>query len=250
MLYEVAVAAPLFGTLTYEQPVICTAPLPVGIRVLVPLQNRYVTGYTLALSSCSASDLPYKTKPIFEQLDPNPLFPEQLIPVFRWIADYYHYPLGEVIKTALPTGLQVYSGHKITLTESGRQHLPAALLNLPQQKRTAWMDRLLSKGKLLPGTVKTIRTKPAMQTLLQRWQKKGWIEMNEVTVRSKIREKIETVVRINNMFEQGVKRDIEGLKKSEQKTLDLFFCRSQSHGQNKDQSKGRSVLPRTELTRQ
>ncbi|MCI5178369.1 MAG: primosomal protein N', partial [Candidatus Electrothrix sp. AW3_4] len=157
MLYEVAVAAPFFGTLTYEQPVTCTSPLPIGIRVLVPLRNRYVTGYILALSalsSDSASDLPYAIKPIFEQLDPSPLFPEQLIPVFRWIADYYHYPLGEVIKTALPTGLQVYSGHEIKLTESGRQHLPAVLANLPQQKRTAWMDRLLSKGELLPGTVK------------------------------------------------------------------------------------------------
>ena len=255
MLYEVAVAAPFFGTLTYEQPVTCTSPLPIGIRVLVPLRNRYVTGYILALSvlsSDSASDLPYAIKPIFEQLDPSPLFPEQLIPVFRWIADYYHYPLGEVIKTALPTGLQVYSGHEIKLTESGRQHLPAVLANLPPQKRTAWMDRLLSKGELLPGTVKTIRTKPAMQTLLQRWQTEGWIEMNKVIVRSKTREKSETVVRMNNMFEQGLERNIKdkGLKKSEQKTLELFFCQSQSKGQIQGRSKGRSVLPRAELTRQ
>ncbi len=249
-LYEVAVAAPVVGSLTYSQPSGCPAPLPVGVRVLVPLRNRFITGYILALAPSSPSDLPYPVKPILERLDPTPLFPEQLIPFFRWIAEYYHHPLGEVIQTALPSGLKVSSGYEIILTESGRQHLPPALTHV--KKRTAWMDRLLVKKKLLPGTVRSIRSKPAMQTLIQKWQENGWIEINEVLVRPNTKEKKETIVRLtklNNELKQRFQKiqkssedipPIKGLKKSEQKTLDLFFR----------QSNGRPVLPRAELTRQ
>ncbi|MCI5164478.1 MAG: primosomal protein N', partial [Candidatus Electrothrix sp. AX5] len=143
IVYEVAVAAPLFGSLTYGQPVDTPTPLTTGIRVLVPLRNRSITGYILA-SVSPPPDLPYQIKPILERLDVAPLFPEQLIPFFRWIADYYHYPLGEVIQTALPSGLRAGSGYEITLTEAGHRQLPAALNAL--KNRAAWMNRLLEKG--------------------------------------------------------------------------------------------------------
>jgi len=266
IVYEVAVAAPLFGSLTYGQPVDTPTPLTTGIRVLVPLRNRSITGYILA-SVSPPPDFPYQIKPILERLDVAPLFPEQLIPFFRWIADYYHYPLGEVIQTALPSGLRAGSGHEITLTEAGLQQLPAALHTL--KNRVAWMDRLLDKGKLLPGTVKTIRRKAAMQTLLRTWQAEGWIDINEVILSPTVREKTETVVRLNTALQESliryrscgidtidVKKETEetlfssltqvtrvvpeGLKKSEIKTLDLFFRHC----------KGHPLLPRAELTRQ
>ncbi|WP_339133010.1 MAG: primosomal protein N' [Candidatus Electrothrix sp. GW3-4] len=257
-LYEVAVAAPVFGSLTYAQPADLTISLPVGVRVLVPLRNRFITGYILAALP-SPPDLPYQIKPIFERLDPAPLFPEQLIPFFRWLADYYHYPLGEVIQTALPSGLRAGSGHEIILTELGHQQLPSALTSL--KNRVAWMDRLLAQGRLLPGTVKTIRTKPALQTLLRTWQAEGWININEVIVAPKVKEKTETVVRLENELQEYLALPqnyqaaaeegpgetllpssplVEGLKKSERKTLDLFF----------QHCKGRPTLPRAELTRQ
>ncbi|MCI5126693.1 MAG: primosomal protein N', partial [Candidatus Electrothrix sp. AR5] len=260
--YEIAVAAPLFGTLTYGQP--CghpaadsdeSASLPIGIRVLVPLRNRFVTGYILS-SSSSSPDLPYKIKPILERLDLVPLFPEQLIPFFRWIADYYHYPLGEVIQTALPSGLQAGSGHEIILTEAGHQQLPATLHTL--KNRAAWMDRLLEKRRLLPGTVKTIRAKSAMQGLLRTWETEGWININEVIISPKVKEKSETVVRLKNELQEKLihyqteakensqetavppAAPQESLKKSELKTLDLFFRLCKEH----------PLLPRAELTRQ
>jgi primosomal protein N' (replication factor Y) len=254
-VYEVAVAAPFFGSLTYAQPVDLTDPLPLGLRVLVPLQNRFVTGYILS-SASPPPDIPYQIKPILERLDPAPLFPEQLIPFFRWLADYYHYPLGEVIQTALPSGLRAGSGYEISLTEAGHRQLPAALNTL--KNRAAWMDRLLEKGKLLPGTVKTIRRKAAMQTLLRTWQTAGWIDINEVILSPTVKEKTETVVRLKNALQESLacyqtetKENPEetavtpaavpeGLKKSEHKTLDLFFRHC----------KGHPLLPRAELTRQ
>ncbi|MCI5141697.1 MAG: hypothetical protein D3909_08200 [Candidatus Electrothrix sp. ATG1] len=197
--YEVAVAAPLFGTLTYAQPIDSAALLPVGVRVLVPLRKRFVTGYVLS-SLSSPPDSSYQIKPVYEQLDPEPLFPEQLIPFFRWIAAYYHHPLGEVIRTALPGGLQVRSGREILLTDAGRCQLPAVLSTM--KKQSPWMERLVDKGKLLPGTVRTVWPKRGVQSLLRKWRTEGWIDINEVIVPSQINEKIETVVRLNKELQE------------------------------------------------
>ncbi len=261
--YEVAVAFPIFGTLTYSQPTDTIDFLPNGIRILVPLGNRLVTGYLLAPSVVDTTVLSYRIKAIADRLDPDPLFPEQLIPFFRWIADYYHYPLGEVIRTALPSGLSARSGREIILTDYGRQYLPETLLTV--KKQAAWMQRLLEQGKLLPGTVKGIWSKAAMRRLLNTWRDEGWIEIKEVIVASKVRAKTGTMVYLQSVlreqlreyqtasYQEGRAEPVASpvaqtgsplcgadLKKTERKTIELFF----------QQSKGQSALPRTELTRQ
>lgn len=241
-LYEVAVAAPLHGTLTYSyHSGLSVEPVP-GIRVLVPLGNRLVTGYVLgnALTQ-EIGETTYTIKSIADLLDPAPLFPPELIPFFRWIAEYYHFPLGNVIKTALPGGLVACSGREVILTEAGRQELPQAILLLKQRK--AWMDRLLEKEKLLPGTVLTIRRKPAMYRLLEKWQESGWIDIKEILVKPAVSVKRVTMVGLTGtMTEKSYKKntgDLEELTTSEEKTLDLFFT---LRGEQQ-------VLPRPELTR-
>jgi primosomal protein N' (replication factor Y) (superfamily II helicase) len=103
--YEVAVAAPLPGPLTY-----CHAKsLPVGCRVRVPLGSRLSVGTVLAELPEGEGGFLGQIKQIAGILDQEPLFPPTLIPFFRWMADYYHHPLGEVIRTALPAGL--FSAH-------------------------------------------------------------------------------------------------------------------------------------------
>jgi primosomal protein N' (replication factor Y) len=46
-------------------------------------------------------------KAVEQILDPDPLFPASLRSFLLWTARYYHYPLGRVLKTALPPGLTV-----------------------------------------------------------------------------------------------------------------------------------------------
>ena len=97
---EVAVDAPLFHALTYRSLADSSAPPP-GTRVLVPLGRRRLTGYVLASSESPPADLPLKkVKTIIQVLDPSPLLPQSMIPFFCWIAEYYHHPLGEVVRTA------------------------------------------------------------------------------------------------------------------------------------------------------
>ena len=102
-LYEVAVDAPLAATLTYSQPAGRAEPIPAGCCVRVPLGNRRASGYILGPATPQPEgERSFVVKPIAEVLTEAPYFPESLIPFYRWIGRYYHHPIGEVLRTALP----------------------------------------------------------------------------------------------------------------------------------------------------
>ena len=128
---------------------------------MVPLGNRRVTGYVLGL--LPEEDVGYRLREVLEVLDPEPLFPANLIPFFRWVARYYHYPLGEVIKTALPGGLAPRGGRQLCLTEHGQLELVSILENteiLPPK----WLAPLLEKGSRDGGLSKDMGRKELAQT--------------------------------------------------------------------------------------
>jgi len=111
--WEVAVAAALPQTLTYKAPQGMAHLLEPGLRVLVPLGRRLVTGYLLGQA---APPQGFAARDIADIPDSKPLFPKELIAFFRWIGDYYFYPLGQVIKEALPSGSALTS--KVTESPS------------------------------------------------------------------------------------------------------------------------------------
>jgi len=117
---EVAVSLPLFQTYTYSVPDPLRPMIAAGKRVLVPFGNRRITGYVLGPAMVDGT---CGIKPVIEILDEMPLFPESMIPLFRWMADYYIHPLGEVIKEALPGGININDCVVLEITPEGREHL-------------------------------------------------------------------------------------------------------------------------------
>ncbi|MCX5870342.1 MAG: primosomal protein N' [Deltaproteobacteria bacterium] len=196
MRLEVAVAAPLWQTLTYlfagDNDDDSVGVSPVGKRVLVPLGNRRVTGYVLGL--LPEEDVGYKLRAVIEILDPEPLFPVNLIPFFRWVASYYHYPLGEVIKTALPGGLAPRSGKQLLLTELGRI---TGLVNLQRNleetggQEPDWLPRLIEKGALGASESRKILGQKGFRKLISSWQEQGLAEIREILIGNDIRQKNE-----------------------------------------------------------
>jgi primosomal protein N' (replication factor Y) len=100
-LWEVAVALPLFHPLTYRLPAALTAAARVGSLVRVPVGRRQATGYLLGPTRQAP---PGTLREIRELLDPIPRFGPELVPLFRWVADYYQYPLGEALSFIIPGG--------------------------------------------------------------------------------------------------------------------------------------------------
>ena len=117
---EVAIALPVYSTYVYSVPEDLLALVSTGKRVLVPFGRRRVTGYILG--ACKKTDQG-KIKDILDILDDEPLFPSSMINFFRWTADYYLHPIGDVIKCALPAGLNIYDFAAIAITRAGEEAL-------------------------------------------------------------------------------------------------------------------------------
>jgi primosomal protein N' (replication factor Y) len=139
---EVAVALPVFNTFTYEVPERLRPSALVGKRVLVPFKNRQVTGYILErLATTDQAGM----KQVLQILDDIPMFPPPMIPFFTWISNYYQYPLGEVIKGALPGGLNITQVETVSITEKGRSMLSDPSL---EPRDRAVLERLDERGHL------------------------------------------------------------------------------------------------------
>src|SRR5512136_863080 len=133
-IVEVAVGLPVFKTFHYRIPEKMKDSLQAGMRVLVPFKGRKVTGFSIDLLDQPPKDVQEKLLEVENLLDEAPLIAPILLRFYRWISDYYLYPLGEVIKTGLPPGLHLKSGQFLNLTERGINSLTRGELDPVQEK--------------------------------------------------------------------------------------------------------------------
>ena len=162
---DVAVALPMQRTFTYGVPTDMTPPPCAGARVLVPFGKRRVTGYVLGAAD---GDPSLDIRNIAEILDAAPVFPETMIPLFRWAAAYYLHPIGEVIRGALPAGLNVSDASVFALTDAGRHRRNDSSMDAGEQ---AILDAIGDT----PKTLRAIRGRAGrrfhnslLQALIQR----------------------------------------------------------------------------------
>src|SRR4030042_543353 len=111
-LWEVAVALPIFHTLTYRLPEDLKEKARVGSPVRVPAKRRVATGCLLGPARGTPE---VAIRSIQEVLDPLPRFGPELVPLFRWLADYYQYPLGEALSQIIPGGAHLTGPRHETL---------------------------------------------------------------------------------------------------------------------------------------
>jgi len=152
---EVVIALPLEKTFHYAIPPQLRFICEVGKRVLVPLGKRKVTGYVLGTCADLPSGIKNKDiKEIIDCLDETPLFDQGMLQFFCWIADYYLAPLGQVIKTALPPGINWEGYYHVSLTPEGREAVAEGSSDrTPAAKVLQAIDP--HTGSLLKGLLKT-----------------------------------------------------------------------------------------------
>ncbi len=122
-IVEVAVGLPVSQTFHYHIPEKMRDSLRIGMRVLVPFKGRKVTGFSIDLLEQPPKGVEEKLREVDDLLDEAPLIDPQMLRLYRWISDYYLHPLGEVIKTGLPPGLQLKSELILSLTQDGMKSL-------------------------------------------------------------------------------------------------------------------------------
>jgi len=113
LIADIAVNAPLKQLFSYAVPDSLRKKIQVGMRLRVPLGRRRTVGFLLELREGDVAGL----KQVQELIDELPLLPPALLRLLRWAADYYCYPIGQVVRNALPAGLGTESGGAKILRE-------------------------------------------------------------------------------------------------------------------------------------
>ena len=136
---QVALQVPLARTFDYLIPE--GMQVTKGCRVQVPFgKQRQAVGIVMAVKE--HSELAVESlKPVSASLDSESLFPVPLWRVLLWAAEYYHYPIGEVLFHALPVLLrQGKPAHHAPLwywfaTEQGKAIDLNSLKRAPKQQQ-------------------------------------------------------------------------------------------------------------------
>lgn len=194
-LAAVAVARPVRGgPFTYSVPAALQPMLRPGVRVQVPFGRGSALGFYLGPAAPPQAPGMQKLKPLLRVLETEPALPKDVLELVRFAADHYRYPLGEVLKAALPPGLsqpveervvrpevevsvRVAEGAKLdALTRAPAQH--AALSYLLAVGGHALMDEV---AIAIPGA------KDALKRLAQ----KGWVVFEERVLVPGVRDGLE-----------------------------------------------------------
>jgi primosomal protein N' (replication factor Y) len=111
MYAQVVFALPFRKSFTYKIPKDFEEFAVKGVRVVAPFGKRVLTGFVVEVSD--TTDLEEKIKPISDVLDELPVFDDQSLKFYEWIADYYSCSLGEALRNATPYGSDIESKRKI-----------------------------------------------------------------------------------------------------------------------------------------
>lgn len=112
---RVVIPSPLKHSLTYTVPLSFREQISVGMRVLVPVGKRKLTGVVFELLGKSSRT---ETKEIIALCDDRPVLDPALLRLCQWIAQYYLATPGEVLATLLPPNLRNES-RRIIIAKSG-----------------------------------------------------------------------------------------------------------------------------------
>jgi primosomal protein N' (replication factor Y) len=190
-IVEVAVGLPVFKTFHYRIPEKMRDSLQIGMRVLIPFKGRKVTGFSIDLLEQPPKEVEEKLREVEDLLDEAPLIDPQMLRFYRWISNYYLYPLGEVIKTGLPPGLQLKSELILSLTQSGLESLIRGSLEPIQEKVFKEIGRCekVSLKKMLKHFLGEVS-----RSQIFSWKRKGFLNIDAGIERREVKPKFEKMV--------------------------------------------------------
>jgi primosomal protein N' (replication factor Y) len=180
-ILRVAVPVPLADTFDYAWEGEGPAPAP-GCRVRVPFGRSRRIG--VIMGAAAESDVPLaRLKAVLAVLDDAPIVGTELLETLRWAADYYHHPIGEVVRHAVPGLLR--KGRAALppvervwrLTPAGAEAAEAARREGEGAARRASRQKLaLDLLSRHPATDAELRAAGVPRDALSRLAAKGWIE--------------------------------------------------------------------------
>lgn len=179
---EVVVPVPLRRTFTYRLPPEFGVDVMVGSRLLLPFGKRDITGYAVMLHTelPKGSELiEAKLKDVIELLDDVPLLTGEIIALTRWTASYYLTSWGEVLKAALPAGINIASEKNIAISAAGRFEIQRSSSERPSAKMR-FLTHLAELGETSRKSLEKTFGKPVTARALSELNRAGSINIVSV----------------------------------------------------------------------
>ena len=178
ILYRIRVAIPVYVYDTFDYTVSAEqyAQAQIGARVAISFGRQNLVGIiTEKVDPNEAFTGQFKLKPITELLDQESILDQQVLTLLTWSAQYYQFPIGEVMQSALPTLLRQGRALDILfhLWKIIPHNDPNALLKRSQKQYDAYQVL-----KLHPhGATENILNLSGVETsTLKALEKKGLVE--------------------------------------------------------------------------
>ncbi|MFP6584613.1 MAG: primosomal protein N' [Candidatus Hydrogenedentota bacterium] len=168
---HVALPLPLDQLFTYRIPESMTDQLQPGMRVVVPFQHQFQTGYTVSLES--ECDLE-KIRDVEAVLDANPIIRPDMMKLCTWIAQYYCCSLGEALHCTVPAGLSVRTSKEYSLLTN---NLTAGRFTDAQRELVAMFH---SRGTMSEVAVKKAIDSPTLKKDLQSLVRRSLLQATTV----------------------------------------------------------------------
>ena len=108
-LFRIRVAVPVhvYDCFDYKVSQAEYEQIQIGARVAVPFGRQHLTGIVIEkLSADTPVDPRFQLKAITELLDDDAIINDKVLNLVTWSAQYYQFPIGEVMHTAIPTLLR------------------------------------------------------------------------------------------------------------------------------------------------
>ena len=137
-----------------------------GVRVVVPVSSRKITGIIVGQSSHPGDIHSQKVKDILDIIDEVPIFSQDMKNVWEWIAHYYFSSSGAVLQTILPRTVRHQSTTSVALPKKkGGRKKP----NTEDDRRKQLLvDRLKEGEKELLAYI-TEKKRASVKTLHRRF---------------------------------------------------------------------------------
>jgi len=169
-IIRIAVTLPLRDTYSYSVPDPLLQRTEIGRRALVPFRNRKVIGYITGIEEQDTNGIK-GIKDILDVLDDAPLFHGKMVPFFQWMAEYYLFPIGLLIRSALPGGINATSRKTARLSDEGLKAISLSRIAPEERELLSWIKN--NPGRRLPGQRDT----------LSRLAGKGWVILEDQPVK-------------------------------------------------------------------
>lgn len=166
------IAVPLrLPSLTYRLPEALRGKLAPGDPVKVRVRNKVMDGVVISLSQEVPPDITFEIRELDGLSDEFPRLGAHTLEILRWAADYYHCPVGEVLRGFLPPDPEPRKRESWFLPEDVKNRV--AIGDLPRgSAQRSLLLRLYASG---PSGISS-EDRPAARKLLEG----GWVQKEMV----------------------------------------------------------------------